>query len=151
MNHGWCLFWSDSDGRQGLKIFPNDSYFLILKASATEKQIIPLVLAILFWKQSTDQNHYNLSKLIWNFTKTLGIRAAVSTPKYLINAILLSMEDRLRYGSILGKLNFNRRWKWHTSRIWFVSKIRTICLRKYWFKYISLSWPSIRCWIYNPT
>jgi hypothetical protein len=120
----------------------------ILKASATEKTNNPIescYVESLFRKTIKDQKALDYKAGYKTLQQYIGIRAAVDVYSKVFDQcnIILSTGRQTKYGSILGKLNFNRRFNENGTQVEFdlyQNYKRTICLRKYWFcKYISLS------------
>jgi YaiO family outer membrane protein len=117
--------WSDSYydaitmAEKALKIFPNDAEILILKATALENTNKPLEsLTIIESILDKDPNHQKAIdfKTSLNQTvrkNTVGIKASIDIYSEVFDPMqyyTLSYGRQTKYGSIIGKLNFNRRF-----------------------------------------
>jgi YaiO family outer membrane protein len=129
-NESWSDFYSEAIlmSDKALKLLPNDSDILLLKAAATEKTNSPLeslaIVESLLEKNPTDQKaiDYKTSLSQTLRKNTIGIRAAVDVYSDVFDPMqyyTVSYGRQTKYGSIIGKLNFNRRFNENGTQIEF--------------------------------
>ena len=129
-NESWSDSYSDAIlmTDNALKIFPDDSEITILKATATEKTNKPLesltIIESILEKNPTDQKalEYKESLSQTLRSNTIGIRAAVDVYSKVFDPMqyyTLSYGRQTKYGSIIGKLNFNRRFNENGTQVEF--------------------------------
>ncbi|MDG2433412.1 YaiO family outer membrane beta-barrel protein [Flavobacterium sp.] len=126
--------WSDSYAEailmanKALKLFPNDSEITLLKAAATEKTNKPLeslaIVESLLDKNPEDQKaiDYKASLSQTLRMNTIGVRAAVDIYSKVFDPMqyyTISYGRQTKYGSIIGKLNFNRRFNENGTQVEF--------------------------------
>ena len=129
-NESWSDAYADAIlmADKALKLFPNDSDIIILKAAATEKTNKPLeslaIIESILEINPTDQKaldyRASLSQTLRN--NTIGVRAAVDIYSKVFDPMqyyTLSYSRQTKYGSIIGKLNFNRRFNENGTQVEF--------------------------------
>jgi YaiO family outer membrane protein len=127
-NESWSDSYADAIrmADNALKFFPDDAEITILKANATEKTYKPLesltIIESILEKNPNDQKALDykasLSQTLLN--NTIGIRAAVDLYSKVFDPMqyyTLSYGRQTKYGSIIGKLNFNRRFNENGTQI----------------------------------
>lgn len=114
--------------KKALKIFPNDSEIIILKATALKDLNNPLeaqsTIKGLIAKNPNDKNAKEfLSDLNSSLrSNTIGVRAAVDYYSKVFDPMqfyTLSYSKQTKYGTIIGKYNFSRRFNENGSQIEF--------------------------------
>tara|TARA_R110000868_G_scaffold401085_1_gene676389 strand:+ start:6647 stop:7912 length:1266 start_codon:yes stop_codon:yes gene_type:complete len=113
---------------EALKNFPDDAEILYLKASAQEKTNSPLealnTLESILKKNPEDQKatDYKSSLSTTLRKNTIGIKAEVDIYSEVFDPMqyyTLNYSRQTKYGSIIGKLNFNRRFNENGTQIEF--------------------------------
>ncbi|WP_369764667.1 YaiO family outer membrane beta-barrel protein [Flavobacterium sp. WC2429] len=113
---------------EALKNFPDDAEILYLKASAEEKTNKPLealnTLESILNKNPEDQKakEYKSSLSTTLRKNTIGIKAEVDIYSEVFDPMqyyTLNYSRQTKYGSIIGKLNFNRRFNENGTQIEF--------------------------------
>ena len=113
---------------EALKYFPDDAEILYLKASAQEKTNSPLealnTLESILNKNPEDQKakDYKSSLSTTLRKNTIGIRTEVDIYSEVFDPMqyyTLNYSRQTKYGSIIGKLNFNRRFNENGTQIEF--------------------------------
>lgn len=117
--------WSDAPyqalemSKSALKVFPNDPDITLLEANALKNTKNPLeaqsVVKELIAKNPDNQDAKEFLESLNNTlrTNTIGVRAAVDLYSKVFDPMqyyTLSYGKQTKYGSIIGKVNFNRRF-----------------------------------------
>ncbi|GEC73262.1 outer membrane protein, YaiO family [Flavobacterium flevense] len=124
--------WSDAPyqaiemSKSALKIFPNDPEITLLEAGALKNTKNPLeaqsVIKDLIAKNPENQDAQDFLESLNSTlrTNTIGVRASVDLYSKVFDPMqyyTLSYGKQTKYGSIIGKLNFNRRFNENGAQV----------------------------------
>jgi YaiO family outer membrane protein len=127
-NESWSDNYADAIlmADKALKWFPDDADIIILKATATEKTNNPqeslTIIETILEKNPSDQKALDYKAGLSESLRsnTIGIRAAVDVYSKVFDPMqyyTLSYGRQTKYGSIIGKVNFNRRFNENGTQI----------------------------------